>query len=128
MTDMHNSNTNLSKNLSGIYQHQYSVTAEGSQGINKPEYLAGLALALGGHPGIQAMAGDTDGIDGTEDNAGAFIAPDTLARVAAAGLDPGTLLANNDAYGLFAALGDLLIRGPTLTNVNDFRAILIDPV
>jgi hydroxypyruvate reductase len=106
-----------------------TVTVRGTgRGGRNAEYLAGLALALGGHPGIQAMAGDTDGIDGTEDNAGAFIAPDTLARAAAAGLDPGTLLANNDAYQLFSALGDLLIRGPTLTNVNDFRAILIDPV
>jgi hydroxypyruvate reductase len=106
-----------------------TVTVRGTgRGGRNAEYLAGLALALGGHPGINAMAGDTDGIDGTEDNAGAFIAPDTLARAAAAGLDPGTLLANNDAYQLFSALGDLLIRGPTLTNVNDFRAILIDPV
>ncbi len=106
-----------------------TVTVRGmGRGGRNVEYLAGLALALGGAPGINAFAGDTDGIDGTEDNAGAFIAPDTLARAAAAGLDPGTLLANNDAYGLFSALDDLLICGPTLTNVNDFRAILIDPL
>ena len=92
------------------------------------EYLAGLALALGGCDGIHAVAADTDGIDGTEDNAGAYVLPDTLARAEAAGLDPTTLLANNDAYNLFAGIGSLLISGPTLTNVNDFRAILIDPV
>ena len=88
----------------------------------------GLALALGGCDGIHAVAADTDGIDGTEDNAGAYVLPDTLARAEAAGLDPTTLLANNDAYNLFAGIGSLLISGPTLTNVNDFRAILIDPV
>jgi len=100
----------------------------GGRGGRNVEYLAGLALALGGRPGISAIACDTDGIDGTEDNAGALILPDTLARAAAAGLDPGTLLADNDTYALFQGLDDLLICGPTLTNVNDFRAILIDPV
>ncbi|MBT5894332.1 MAG: glycerate kinase [Rhodospirillaceae bacterium] len=106
-----------------------TVTVRGNgRGGRNVEYLAGLALALGGATGISAMAGDTDGIDGTEDNAGAFVLPDSLARAAAAGLEPGTLLANNDAYGLFSGLDDLLICGPTLTNVNDFRAILIDPV
>ncbi|MBT3332765.1 MAG: glycerate kinase, partial [Rhodospirillaceae bacterium] len=92
------------------------------------EYLAGLALSLGGAAGISAIACDTDGIDGTEDNAGAVVLPDSLARAAALGLDPGTLLANNDAYQLFQALGDLVISGPTLTNVNDFRAILVDAI
>lgn len=106
-----------------------TVTVRGNgRGGRNVEYLAGLALALGGEPGISAMAGDTDGIDGTEDNAGAFVFADTLARAASAGIDPGTLLANNDAYGLFDTLDDLLMCGPTLTNVNDFRAILIDPV
>ena len=100
----------------------------GGRGGRNVEYLAGLALALGGRPGISAIACDTDGIDGTEDNAGALILPNTLARAAAAGLDPGALLADNDAYALFQGLDDLLICGPTLTNVNDFRAILIDPV
>ncbi len=104
-----------------------TVRGQGRGGRNL-EYLAGLALALGGHPGISAIACDTDGIDGTEDNAGAIVMPDTLTRAAAAGLDPGTLLANNDAYALFSALDDLVICGPTLTNVNDFRAILLDPV
>ncbi len=106
-----------------------TVTVRGNgRGGRNVEYLAGLALALGGRPGISALAGDTDGIDGTEDNAGAFVLPDTLRRAATVGIDPGTLLANNDAHGLFSALDDLLICGPTLTNVNDFRAILIDPV
>ena len=106
-----------------------TVTVRGNgRGGRNVEDLAGLALALGGQPGIHALAGDTDGIDGTEDNAGALVLPDTLQRAAAIGIDPGTLLADNDAYGLFSALGDLLICGPTLTNVNDFRAILIDPV
>ncbi|HJW76314.1 MAG TPA: MOFRL family protein, partial [Thermoleophilia bacterium] len=68
---------------------------------------------------------DTDGIDGSEDNAGAFTGPDTLARAAQAGLDAEAALAANDSYGFFAALGDLVVTGPTRTNVNDFRAILI---
>jgi hydroxypyruvate reductase len=71
------------------------------------------------------VAGDTDGIDGSEDNAGALVLPDTLARARAAGLDPRALLDGNDSYRLFAALGDLIVTGPTRTNVNDFRAILI---
>jgi glycerate 2-kinase len=75
--------------------------------------------------GIHALACDTDGIDGTEDAAGAIVAPDTLARARAAGLDPRAILDAHDSYSLFAALGDLVITGPTLTNVNDFRAILI---
>ena len=80
---------------------------------------------LDGDPRISALACDTDGIDGTEDAAGAMIFPDTLTRAAAAGLDPAALLAANDAYRFFAALGDLVVTGPTLTNVNDFRVILI---
>jgi hydroxypyruvate reductase len=100
----------------------------GGRGGRNLEYLAGLALALGGRAGISAIACDTDGIDGTEDNAGAIVLPDSLARAAAADLNPSTLLADNNAYALFQALDDLVICGPTLTNVNDFRAILIDPV
>jgi hydroxypyruvate reductase len=119
----------MGKKVALLSGGETTVTVRGNgRGGRNVEYLAGLALALGGNKGICAMAGDTDGIDGTEDNAGAFILPDTLARAAAAGLDPATLLANNDAYSLFEALDDLLICGPTLTNVNDFRAILIDPV
>ena len=106
-----------------------TVTVRGhGRGGRNIEYLAGLALALGGCDGIHAVAADTDGIDGTENNAGAFILPNTLARAAALGLDPVALLAENDVYSLFSGLGDLLLSGPTLTNVNDFRAILIDPV
>lgn len=100
------------------------VNPDGRGGRNL-EYLLGLAIALDGDPRISALACDTDGIDGTEDAAGAMIFPDTLARAAAAGLDPAALLAANDAYRFFAALGDLVVTGPTLTNVNDFRVILI---
>ena len=101
-----------------------TVTGEGRGGPNA-EYALALALALDGAPGIFATACDTDGIDGTEDNAGALIAPDTLARGRAAGEDAAARLAANDAYGFFASLGDLVMTGPTLTNVNDFRAILV---
>jgi len=79
-----------------------------------------------GRPGITAIAADTDGIDGSEDNAGAILSPDTLDRAGRAGLEPKAHLANNDAYPIFARLGDLVVTGPTRTNVNDFRAILID--
>jgi len=74
---------------------------------------------------VHALAADTDGIDGTEHNAGALLAPDSLARARALGLDPRRLLAGHDSYGFFSALGDLVVTGPTLTNVNDYRAILI---
>lgn len=89
------------------------------------EYLLALAIALDGAAGIYALAADTDGIDGSEDNAGAIIAPDTLQRAKALGLDAEAMLARHDAYSFFEALGDLIITGPTLTNVNDFRAIWI---
>jgi hydroxypyruvate reductase len=103
-----------------------TVTVKGKgRGGRNAEYALALALALDGAAGIFAIACDTDGIDGTEDNAGALITPDTLARARALGLDPAARLADNDAYGVFAALGDLVVTGPTLTNVNDFRAILI---
>ena len=95
------------------------------RGGRNTECLLGLAVALAGEAGIWAVAGDTDGIDGTEDAAGAFVAPDTLARARAAGLDPRAVLAGHDSYGLFDAVGDLIRTGPTLTNVNDIRAILI---
>jgi hydroxypyruvate reductase len=74
---------------------------------------------------VHAIACDTDGIDGSEDNAGALAAPDTLARAAAAGLAARPMLEANDAYGFFAGLGDLVMTGPTRTNVNDFRAVLV---
>ena len=89
------------------------------------EFCLGLALALQGQQGVYAMAADTDGIDGMEDNAGAFVAPDTLARAVAQGMKVDTFLDRNDAYGYFQPLGDLVITGPTHTNVNDFRVLLI---
>ena len=101
-----------------------TVRGKGRGGPNV-EFLLALAIELDGAPGIFGLACDTDGIDGTEDNAGALIGPDTLARARKAGLDPAARLADNDAYGLFAGLGDLVMTGPTLTNVNDFRAILV---
>ena len=89
------------------------------------EFCMGLALALQGQSNVYALAADTDGIDGVEDNAGAFVAPDTLERAAAYGMKLDEHLDCNDAYGYFAALGDLVVTGPTYTNVNDFRALLI---
>ena len=104
-----------------------TVTVQGSGlGGRNAEFLLALADYLDGAPHIFAIACDTDGIDGSEDNAGAIIAPDTLGRARAAGLDAKARLADNDGYGFFAALGDLVMTGPTLTNVNDFRAILIE--
>ncbi len=103
-----------------------TVTVRGNgRGGRNAEYLLALALALDGHPGITALAADTDGIDGTEDNAGAYVTPDTLRRAVAAGIDPAARLAENDGYAVFEAIGDLLVTGPTFTNVNDFRAILV---
>jgi len=103
-----------------------TVTVRGKgRGGRNAEFLLSLAIALGGHAGISALAADTDGIDGSEDNAGAIIGPDTMRRAAAAGVDLKARLADNDAYGAFAALGDLVMTGPTRTNVNDFRAILV---
>ena len=95
------------------------------RGGRNTEYLLSLAFALDGHPRIHALAGDTDGIDGTEDAAGALIGPDTLDRARAAGLDPRAVLGTHDSYTLFDRLGDLIRTGPTLTNVNDFRAVLV---
>lgn len=103
------------------------VVNRAGRGGRNIEYLMGLALALDGAPGIHAIACDTDGIDGTENNAGALLAPDSLARARALGLDPQALLDANRAYDFFDALDDLIVTGPTRTNVNDFRAILITP-
>jgi glycerate 2-kinase len=97
----------------------------GGRGGRNTEFLLGFAVAADGRPGVWAVAGDTDGIDGTEDAAGAFVTPDTLARARAAGLDPRAVLAGHDSYTLFDRLGDLIRTGPTLTNVNDIRAILV---
>lgn len=101
-----------------------TVTGDGRGGRNA-EYALGLARALDGADGIFALACDTDGIDGVEDNAGVIVTPETLARAEAAGFDADDTLLRNDAYSLFAAIGDLVVTGPTRTNVNDFRAILV---
>lgn len=95
------------------------------RGGRNTEFLLSLAVALGGTKGIWATAFDTDGIDGTEDAAGAVMAPDTLARARARGFDPRAVLAGHDSYSLFDGIGDLIRSGPTLTNVNDIRAILV---
>jgi glycerate 2-kinase len=89
------------------------------------EFCLGLAMALQAQPGVWAIAADTDGIDGIEDNAGARVMPDTLARAQTQGVKAADCLDRNDAYGFFAAVGDLVVTGPTHTNVNDFRAILV---
>ncbi|MGE3833137.1 MAG: glycerate kinase [Parvibaculaceae bacterium] len=105
-----------------------TVTIKGKgRGGRNGEYALALAVALDGAKGISAIAGDTDGIDGSEENAGAIIRDDTLARGKALGIDAATFLARNDSYGFFETLGDLLVTGPTRTNVNDIRAILIAP-
>lgn len=111
---------------------ELTVTLRGSgRGGPNQEYALALAIALAGEPGIVALSGDTDGTDGgggeASDPAGAFIDPQTLVRAAEIGLDPARSLADNDSTGLFEALGDLLQPGPTLTNVNDCRVILIEP-
>ena len=103
-----------------------TVTVRGSgRGGRNAEFLLSLAIALDGISGIHAIACDTDGIDGSEDNAGALLDPTSLQRASRLGLRATTLLDNNDGYGFFHALGDLVVSGPTRTNVNDFRAILI---
>jgi hydroxypyruvate reductase len=103
-----------------------TVTVRGKgRGGRNAEFLLALAVALGGEPGIHALAGDTDGVDGTEDNAGALLTPDSLVRGAASRVDAKKMLADNDGYSFFSAIGDLVVTGPTMTNVNDFRAILI---
>ena len=105
-----------------------TVTVRGhGRGGRNVEFLLALAIALDGRPGIHALAADTDGVDGQEEIAGALLAPDSLARAWALGMRPKDRLADNDGHGFFQALGDSLVTGPTLTNVNDFRAILIDP-
>jgi hydroxypyruvate reductase len=103
-----------------------TVTVRGKgRGGRNAEFLLALAIALDAHPRVHAIACDTDGIDGTEDNAGAIAGPDSLARATALGLRAKDFLADNDGYTFFEQLGDLVVTGPTLTNVNDFRAILI---
>ncbi len=101
-----------------------TVRGQGVGGRNV-EFLLALAIKLAGAGDIHALAADTDGVDGAVDVAGAIAGPDTLARARALGIDPWTALANNDAHSFFKALGDQVITGPTLTNVNDFRAVLV---
>jgi glycerate 2-kinase len=104
-----------------------TVTLRGDgRGGRNVEFLLSLALALQGEPGIHALAGDTDGVDGIEEIAGAYLAPDTLQRAWAQGIRPQDSLDRNDGHGFFQALGDSVLTGPTLTNVNDFRAIFIE--
>ncbi len=102
-----------------------TVRACGGRGGRCAEFLLALAIELQGVAGIHAIAADTDGIDGSEDNAGAVLTSDTLARAAAGGIDAQRMLDAHDSYGFFSALGDLVVTGPTRTNVNDYRAILI---
>ncbi|MEO8406833.1 MAG: glycerate kinase [Oxalobacteraceae bacterium] len=103
-----------------------TVTVRGDgRGGRNAEFLLSLATALDGHPDIHAIACDTDGIDGSEDNAGAVYQPDSIKRAVELGLRPRSMLENNDGFGFFSALGDLVVSGPTRTNVNDFRAVLI---
>jgi len=103
-----------------------SLGESGERGGPNLEYLAGLMLTLEAAPGIAALAADTDGYDGAGGHAGGFLTPDSLERARALGLDPQALLAGNASYDLFAGLEDLLITGPTETNVNDFRAVLVE--
>jgi len=103
-----------------------TVTVRGKgRGGRNAEFLLALAVALDGHPGIHALAADTDGVDGSEDNAGALLTPETLSRAETAGVDAKARLADNDGYGFFDAVDGLIKTGPTLTNVNDFRAIFV---
>lgn len=102
-----------------------TIAAEGGRGGRNTEFLLALAIELNGLDNVYAIACDTDGIDGSEDNAGAIITPDTLTRATQQGLSAADYLAKNDAYSLFSELGDLVETGPSRTNINDFRAILI---
>lgn len=102
-----------------------TVKHKGGRGGRASEFLLGCGIALQGQPGVWVLAADTDGIDGVEDNAGAIVSPDTLARAASRGLKAREFLDRNDVYGFFAALDDLVVPGPTFTNVNDFRALLV---
>jgi hydroxypyruvate reductase len=102
-----------------------TVRRQGGRGGRAGEFLLGCAIALQGEPGVHVLAADTDGIDGVEDNAGAIVTPDTLPRAAALRLNAEQMLERHDAYNFFAPLGDLVVTGPTFTNVNDFRALLV---
>lgn len=103
-----------------------TMRGKGGRGGRNSEFLLSLGIGLDGLNGVHAIACDTDGIDGSENNAGAILSPDTLTRAEGQGLDAKAYQAGNDAYSFFEALGDLVVSGPTLTNVNDFRAIVIE--
>jgi hydroxypyruvate reductase len=103
-----------------------TVTVHGDgRGGRNVEFLLSLGIALNGQPQIHAIAGDTDGVDGSEEIAGAYLAPDSLMRARSQAIDPRASLERNDGHGFFEALGDAVVTGPTFTNVNDFRAILV---
>ena len=103
-----------------------TVTVRGDgRGGRNVEFLLSLGVALNGHPRIHAIAGDTDGVDGSAEIAGAYLAPDSLERARAQGINPRASLERNDGHGFFKAIGDSVVTGPTFTNVNDFRAVLI---
>ncbi len=102
-----------------------TVRGTGGRGGRCAEFLLALGLELAGTADVHAIAADTDGIDGSENNAGALLAPDSMSRASAQGIDTRKFLAANDSYGVFSALGDLVVTGPTRTNVNDYRAIFI---
>jgi hydroxypyruvate reductase len=102
-----------------------TVRSQNGRGGRCAEFLLALGIELAGEKDVWAIAADTDGIDGSEDNAGALLAPDSLARARAQGLDAAKLLDANDSWGFFSAIGDLLVTGPTRTNVNDYRCILV---
>ncbi len=109
-----------------ISSGETTVTVRGhGRGGRNVEFLLALGVALRGHPLVHALAADTDGVDGQEEIAGALLGPDTLERARSLGLRPRERLDDNDGHGFFSALGDSVITGPTLTNVNDFRAILV---
>ena len=117
---------NTARPLALLSGGETTVATDGSgRGGRNAEYLLTLAIELRGLDSVYALAADSDGIDGTENNAGALIGPDTLSRAQALGLNPEKLLQSHDSYSCFSALNDLLLTGPTLTNVNDYRAILI---
>jgi len=99
--------------------------AQPGRGGRAGEFLLSCAIALQGQPGVHVLAADTDGIDGVESNAGAIVTPSTLARAQALGLNAAAMLDRHDSYPFFEALGDLVVPGPTYTNVNDFRALLV---
>ena len=128
--DVAQAHANLVKDGSGprVYLSggELTVTMKGNgKGGPNTEYMLAMAIALAGNTKVYALAVDTDGIDGSEDNAGALIEPDILERARIEGIDPRSFLANNDSYSFFAQTGGLVMTGPTLTNVNDFRAILV---